>query len=98
LARLTSYEDVNYGERVRHDPAMRWIVGDKASHGCAASPRQGSRKDMVQARRLPHGVVLDMDASSLQIHPGCAIRVSLRPVLPETPQLRSLPTTRERSD
>jgi hypothetical protein len=42
LARLAGYEDVNYGERLRHDPAMRWIVGDKASHR-AASPSQVGR-------------------------------------------------------
>jgi hypothetical protein len=30
-------EDVNDAERLRHDPAMRWIVGGKAALGCAAS-------------------------------------------------------------
>jgi hypothetical protein len=40
---------------------------------------------MVQARRPPRGVVLDMDSSSLQIHPGCAMLVSLRFVHQETP-------------
>ena len=38
FGRLAGYEDVNDAERLRHDPAMRWIVGGKASHGCAASP------------------------------------------------------------
>jgi len=27
LGRLAGYEDVNDAERLRHDPAMRWIVG-----------------------------------------------------------------------
>src|SRR6201993_3499602 len=36
-------EDVNDAERLRHDPAMRWIVGGKAAHGCAASPSQMGR-------------------------------------------------------
>src|SRR6201981_3567198 len=40
FGRLAGYEDVNDAERLRHDPAMRWIVGGKASHGCAASPSQ----------------------------------------------------------
>jgi Transposase DDE domain group 1 len=30
-------------ECLRHDPAMRWIVGGKASHSCAASPSQIGR-------------------------------------------------------
>jgi hypothetical protein len=36
FGRLAGYEDVNDAERVRHDPAMRWIVGGKAASGCAA--------------------------------------------------------------
>jgi len=36
-------EDVNDAERLRHDPAMRWIVGGKAAQGCAASPSQMGR-------------------------------------------------------
>jgi Transposase DDE domain group 1 len=34
---------VNDAERLRHDPAMRWIVGGKAAHGFAASPSQMGR-------------------------------------------------------
>jgi class 3 adenylate cyclase len=30
FGRLAGYEDVNDAERLRHDPAMRWIVGGKA--------------------------------------------------------------------
>src|ERR1700722_7503319 len=29
FGRLAGYEDVNDAERLRHDPAMRWIVGGK---------------------------------------------------------------------
>src|SRR6202521_235005 len=43
FSRLAGYEDVNDAERLRHDPAMRWIVGGKASHSCAASPSQIGR-------------------------------------------------------
>ena len=39
FGRLAGYEDVNDAERLRHDPAMRWIVGGKAAQGCAASPK-----------------------------------------------------------
>ena len=59
FGRLAGYEDVNDAERLRHDPAMRWIVGGKAAHGCAASPskwaaskRDGSRPKGI-FRRLP---------------------------------------------
>ena len=43
FGRLAGYEDVNDAERLRHDPAMRWIVGGKAAHGCAASASQMGR-------------------------------------------------------
>src|SRR5271166_721068 len=43
FGRLAGYEDVNDAERLRRDPAMRWIVGGKAAHGCAASPSRMGR-------------------------------------------------------
>jgi Transposase DDE domain group 1 len=43
FGRLAGYEDVNDAERLRHDPAMRWIVGGKAAHASAASPSQMGR-------------------------------------------------------
>ncbi len=43
FGRLAGYEDVNDAERLRHDPAMRWIVGGKAAKGRAASPSQMGR-------------------------------------------------------
>src|SRR3981081_4664695 len=43
FGRLAGYEDVNDAERLRHDPAMRWIVGGKAASDCAASPSQMGR-------------------------------------------------------
>src|SRR5262249_11337007 len=36
---LAGYEDVNDAERLRHDPAMHWIVGGKAAQRRAASGR-----------------------------------------------------------
>src|SRR6266571_731214 len=41
FGRLAGYEDVNDAERLRHDPAMRWIVGGTAAH--SASPSQMGR-------------------------------------------------------
>jgi hypothetical protein len=43
FGRLAGYEDVNDAERLRHDPAMRWIIGGKAAQGCAASPSRMGR-------------------------------------------------------
>ena len=43
FGRPAGYEDVNDAERLRHDPAMRWIIGGKAAHGCAASASQMGR-------------------------------------------------------
>jgi len=43
FGRLGGYEDVNDADRLRHDPAMRWIVGGKAAMASAASPSQMGR-------------------------------------------------------
>jgi Transposase DDE domain group 1 len=52
FGRLAGYEDVNDAERLRHDPAMRWIVGGKAAAGCAASASQIGR---LETRWLASG-------------------------------------------
>jgi Transposase DDE domain group 1 len=43
FGRLAGYEDVNDSERLCHDPAMRWVVGDRAISGSAASASQMGR-------------------------------------------------------
>ena len=43
FGRLAGYEDVNDAERLCRDPAMRWVVGDRAIEGTAASASQMSR-------------------------------------------------------
>jgi hypothetical protein len=43
FGRLAGYEDVNDAERLCRDPAMRWVVGDKAITGLAASASQMGR-------------------------------------------------------
>jgi hypothetical protein len=40
FGRIAGYEDVNDTKRLRHDPAMRRIVGGTAAKGCAASASQ----------------------------------------------------------
>jgi Transposase DDE domain group 1 len=54
FGRLTEYEDVNDAERLRHDPAMRWIVGGNATSGCAASARHCQTKFGSVATILAH--------------------------------------------
>jgi Transposase DDE domain group 1 len=43
FGRLAGYEDVNDAERLCRDPAMRWVVGDRAIVGSAASASQMGR-------------------------------------------------------
>jgi hypothetical protein len=43
FGRLARYEDVNDAERLCRDPAMRWVVGDRAITGSAASASQMGR-------------------------------------------------------
>src|SRR5277367_1388422 len=43
FGRLAGYEDVNDAGRLCRDPAMRWVVDDRAITGCAASASQMGR-------------------------------------------------------
>ncbi len=43
FGRLAGYEGVNDAERLCRDPAMRWVVGDRAITGFAASASQMGR-------------------------------------------------------
>ena len=43
FGRLAGYEDVNDAGRLCRDPAMRWVVGDRAISGSAASASQMGR-------------------------------------------------------
>src|ERR1700736_6649333 len=43
FGRLAGYEDVNDADRLCRDPAMRWVVGDAAITGSAASASQMGR-------------------------------------------------------
>jgi hypothetical protein len=43
FGRLAGYEDVSDADRLCHDPAMRWVVGDRAITETAASASQMNR-------------------------------------------------------
>jgi hypothetical protein len=53
FGRLAGYEGVNDADRLRHDPAMRWIVGGKAAQGCAVSQARwaASRRDGLRQKQ-----------------------------------------------
>jgi len=69
FGRLAGYEDVNDAERLRHDPAMRWVVGGRAAMSRAASPSQMGR---FEARWLSAEKNLSALAEALSTtHPPC---------------------------
>ena len=65
FGRLAGYEYVNDAHRLCRDPAMRWVVGDRAITGCAASASQkparhggamdqrGQGRDQMDAAVMP---------------------------------------------
>jgi hypothetical protein len=52
FGRLAGYEDVNDADRLCRDPAMRWVVGDQAITGSAASASQMGRFETKWLSRL----------------------------------------------
>jgi hypothetical protein len=58
FGRLAGYEDVNDAERLCHDPAMRWVVGDRAISGSAASASQMGRFETKWLSRSENLTVL----------------------------------------
>ena len=91
FGRLAGYEDVNDAERLRHDPAMRWIVGGKAAHGRAASPSQMGRFETqwlaaTRQPRLPllispaNGSTSCTAAARREVSCSTWIRASARPM------------------
>src|ERR1700757_2820399 len=66
FGRLAGYEDVNDAERLRHDPAMRWLAAKK--NLSAFADLSGQWIDKVHDRRTPRGIVLDMDSSASPTH------------------------------
>jgi hypothetical protein len=53
--RLAGYEDVNEAERLSRDPAMRWVGGELAITGCAASANQmgALQNELAEPAREP---------------------------------------------
>jgi hypothetical protein len=51
FGRLAGYEDVNDAKRLRHDPAMRWIVGGKAPVTALRPPVLAADRSIVRSSR-----------------------------------------------
>jgi hypothetical protein len=58
FGRLAGYDDVNDADRLCRDPAMRWIVGDPAIAGSAASASQMGRFETEWLTRSENLVAL----------------------------------------
>jgi len=69
FGRLAGYEDVNDAERLCRDPAMRWVVGDRAITGYAASSSQMGRFETKWLAR-PENLVALADLSGQWIDEG----------------------------
>ena len=70
FGRLAGYEDVNDALRLRHDPAMRWIIGGKAAKGFGrVAESDGSVRDELAGEtgkpRNSHRSLRSLD------RPGC---------------------------
>jgi Transposase DDE domain group 1 len=66
FGRLAGYEDVNDAERLCRDPAMRWVVGDQAIAGSAASASQMGRFETKWLSRPQNLAALaDLSANGL---------------------------------
>jgi hypothetical protein len=50
FGRLAGYEDLDDSDRLCRDPAMRWVVGDRAITGSAASASQMGRFEIKWSR------------------------------------------------
>src|SRR5208282_3176397 len=62
FGRLAGHEDVNDADRLCRDPAMRWIVGDRAVHEAAASASEIGRFETEWLTR-PENVTAIADLS-----------------------------------
>jgi hypothetical protein len=64
FGRLAGYEDVNDANRLRRDPAMRWVVGDQAITGSAASASQMGRFETKLLRTSPLSLIFSAGGST----------------------------------
>ena len=62
FGRLAGYEDVNDAERLRHDPAMRWIVGEQSGLGMrrVGEPDGALRDALADGRKKNLSALADL--------------------------------------
>jgi hypothetical protein len=80
FGRLAGYEDVNDAERLCRDPAMCWVVGDRAISGSAASVSQMGRFETKWLSR-PENLAALIDLSGQWIDKVCRWRRSKTVIL-----------------
>src|SRR6516162_9514539 len=104
FGRLAGYEDVNDAHRLCRDPAHRWVVGDRAITGCAASASQkpaqhggamdqrGQGRDQMDAAVMPflRGQCRPPSASCACLQLGNFMRTLAMPKAAEPWSLTSL--------
>ena len=90
FGRLAGYEDVNDAERLRHDPAMRWIVGGKAAQGSAASPSQIGRFETQWLAARRRGRHTEYRRSRQRLRPSVMLSKNWAHAGPSAPGCRSV--------
>ena len=70
FGRLAGYEDVNDAEQLCRDPAMRWVVGDPAIQGAAASASQMGRFETEFVDLQPHEIAAPEFAVDREVEQG----------------------------
>jgi hypothetical protein len=80
FGRLAGYEDMNDADRLCRDPAMRWVVGDRAITGSAASASQMVRFEtqwLIRSKSL--AALTDLSGPWInQVHTRRPPRISQR--------------------
>ena len=86
FGRLAGYEDVNDADRLCRDPAIRWVVGDRAIETTAASASQMGRFETEWLTRSENLAALtDLPGQWIdKVHTRRPPRIPLAPVTPAT--------------
>jgi len=77
FGRLAGYEDVNDADRLCRDPAMRWVVGDRAITGSAASTSQMGRFETAWLTRPQNlAALIDLPGRWIdKVHASCPPKI-----------------------
>jgi hypothetical protein len=96
FGRLAGYEDVNDADRLCRDPAMRWVVGDRAITGAALRPVRWAGSRRSSPRTLPLSPLCPASGSTRCIsgdRPGSSCSTWIRVRARLTASRKAAPTT-----